>query len=202
MKTPSLKIGITGGIGTGKTLISSIFKVMGIPVYDADSRAKWLMAYDPDLGYEVRSLLGDRSFIAEGKPDTAFIAAAVFGNETLLEKLNAIVHPAVGKDFEAWAMEHHSAPYVLKEAALLYESGSYHSLDRIIVVASPIELRLKRLQARDPQRSPEQILSIIDRQLPDAEKISRADDVLYNDGQHMIIPQVLALHEKYLRAKS
>lgn len=192
-----LKIGITGGIGTGKSLVAKIFHTLGVPVYDADARAKWLMSNDPKLIKGIKSLLGESSFNGENQIDNRFIAKAVFVNESLLQRLNSLVHPAVGDDFENWVTQFIDNPYVLKEAALLFESGSYQTLDHIITVSSPFELRLERITIRDPFRTKDQILSIISKQLPEEDKIKKSDHVIYNDEQKMVVPQVLEIHVKY-----
>jgi dephospho-CoA kinase len=192
-----LKIGITGGIGTGKTLISEIFQVLGIPVYNADNRAKWLMANDSMLISDIQRLLGKNSFTNNNGLDTKFIASMIFGNEVLLQQLNSLVHPAVGLDFEQWVKDQEKSLYILKEAALLFESGSYKTLDYVITVSAPLEIRLRRLEKRDPGRSRQQVLAIIQKQLPEANKIALASDIIYNDDATPVIAQVLKIHAKY-----
>lgn len=192
-----LQIGITGGIGSGKSLVCRIFSRLGIPVYDADSRAKALMTTDAVLLTSIRKEFGEQSFDGETLNRT-YLAREVFSNPSKLERLNALVHPRVALDYENWAKSYDgSVPYVLKEAALLYESGSYAVLDKIIVVSASLETRIQRVLKRDPQRSREQILQIINRQLPEEEKLKRADKVINNDGTELVIPQVLALHQEF-----
>ncbi len=191
------QIGITGGIGSGKTLVTRIFKCLGIPVYDADSRAKWLTNNDPSIIEGVKSLLGKQSYV-NGELDRSRVASMVFSNPDLLEKLNGIIHPAVGRDYKKWAFEQH-APYVIKEAALLFESGSYLQLDAVIHVSAPVDLRIKRTLARDRQRSREEVEAIIARQMSDADRNSKSDYEIVNDGNTLVIPQVLKLHNDFLQ---
>ena len=191
-----VKIGITGGIGTGKSLVSRIFSALGIPVYDADTRAKWLMNNNPELRKEITAKFGALSYKESGELDRKYLAA-VFADENQLKVLNNLVHPAVGRDFENWSGEQ-SGKYILKEAALLYEAGSWKGLDKIIVVSAPLDLRVERVLKRDPFRSREQVLQIISKQMPDEEKTARADFVITNDGRELLIPQVLKIHNQIL----
>lgn len=191
-----LKIGITGGIGSGKTTTSRIFSALGAPVYDADTRARWLMEHDYSLINNIKASFGEPSYLQEGKLNSRYISSIVFNNKERLQELNSMVHPAVGRDFKRWA-ETSSFPYVLKEAALLFESGSYKLLDKIIVVACPEELRIKRTLARDPHRTREEVMAIIQRQLPEEEKVAKADFVIHNDEKSLVIPQILRLHSMF-----
>ncbi len=195
-----LQIGITGGIGSGKSLVSKIFRQLGVPVYDADHHAKALMTTDGILISQIKKEFGDLSYHPDGRLNREWLAAKVFPNEQELEKLNRLVHPRVAVDYERWVGEQTEAPYVLKEAALLYETGSYRSLDKIIVVSAPEALRQERVLKRDPHRTAGQFREIVGKQLPEAEKVSRADYVIVNDGATPVIPQVLKLHEEFLSA--
>jgi dephospho-CoA kinase len=200
MKTEILKIGITGGIGSGKTMITRIFSLLGVPVYNADERAKYILHHDEEVCRQVREHFGEQSYIG-GKLNTSFLSAEVFNNEAKLQMLNSFVHPRVGIDFEQWLHEQSSA-YILKEAALLYEAGSYKNLDKIIAVFSPEELRIKRVLARDPQRTESAVRAIIQKQMPDEEKVKMADHVIYNDNKQLLIPQVISLHEQFINESS
>ena len=184
-------VGITGGIGTGKSLVSRIFQILGAPVYDADSRAKWLMENDRDLTEQIKARFGQQAFL-EKKLNRLYLAKTVFNNQLALKALNALVHPAVALDFESWAAEQNTS-YVIKEAALLIESGSYNNLDSLIVVTAPESLRFQRVLARDPHRSAEDLQAIIDKQLADTEKIAKANHVIINDESSLIIPEVIRL---------
>lgn len=190
----TLKIGITGGIGAGKTTIAQFFQVLQIPIYNADDRAKWLMNNHPELNKSIIKLFGREAYIDQVL-NRRFIAQKVFDNQELLAQLNAIVHPAVAADFESWCLDQHT-PYVLKEAALLYETGAYKELDRTINVSAPIELRAARVMLRDPERSKKEIQDIMDKQWSEEKRMEVADYVIINDGSHMIIPQVLSINEK------
>ncbi len=175
-----------------------LFQVLGIPVYDADTRAKWVMQHDPALKQELQEAFGQETYTSEGQLNRAYLASVVFNNQERLEKLNAMVHPHVGTDFERWAASNAKAPYLIKEAALMFESGSWRQMDEIIVVTSPLEVRLKRLLKRDAHRTEADIKAIISKQLSEEEKIARAQHIVYNDDQQLIIPQVLSLHQQFL----
>jgi len=196
MKNSPLRVGLTGGIGTGKSTVAQIFKLLGVPVYDADSMAKRLMEEDEELITAIKAEFGGNSY-SDGKLNRQFLAEKVFSNEDLLEKLNALVHPFVAVHFGNWANQFRDQ-YILKEAALLFETGSYRELEYVILVLSPLETRIDRIKNRDPQRSSEQILSIIERQIPVPEAIGLADFIINNDESHMLIPQVLQLQKKLI----
>ena len=192
-----LKIGITGGIGTGKSTICEIFALLGIPVYNADKAAKRLMATNEGLKKQLIASFGSLAFTSTGDLDTTYIANKVFTDEKALKQLNALVHPAVLADFDQWCSQQH-APYVLKEAALLIESGSYKQCDYTILVESPLARRIQRLQSRD-NSSEAQIRARIANQLSEEEKAKVANYLLLNDEKHLLIPQVLALHTQFLK---
>ena len=195
-----LKIGITGGIGTGKSTICDIFALLGIPVYNADKAAKRLMATNEGLKKQLIATFGTAAFTNTGDLDTTYIANKVFTDEKALKHLNALVHPAVLADFDQWCSQQ-QAPYVLKEAALLIESGSYKQCDFTILVESPLALRIQRLLSRD-NSSEAQIRARIANQLPEEEKAKVANYLLLNDEKHLLIPQILALHTQFLIASS
>jgi dephospho-CoA kinase len=192
-----LQIGITGGIGSGKSLVCRIFQALEIPVYDADGRARALMTDDEILVSEIKEEFGDTAYNPDGSINRKHISEKAFGNTEKLKKLDALVHPRVASDYSRWANEQ-SAPYVIKEAALLFEAGSYKTLDKIIVVSAPDDLRIKRVTRRDPHRSEQMIRDIIRNQMPDSEKISRADFLVVNDESQLVIPQVIAIHQRLL----
>ena len=191
-----LQIGITGGIGSGKSTVCEIFKVLGVPVYDADSRAKMLMTEDSALVNKIIQSFGEEAYLSDGVLNRDYLAQHVFSNKSQLEKLNGLVHPAVGIDYKKWSSEQ-NAPYVIKEAALLIESGSYKQLDKLVVVSSPMELRIERIQQRDPFRSKQEIEGIIKNQLSDEERESYADYILKNDENELLIPQVTELDQDF-----
>ncbi len=197
-----LKVGITGGIGVGKTIVSRMFGLLGIPVYDSDTRAKWVMRYDEDLRAELITTYGAQAFSDNGDLNRSYLASIVFNNPDQLAQLNALVHPHVRDDFANWVNQHASKPYVIKEAALMYESEAWKQMDKIIVVTAPMDVRVKRLLLRDKHRAEADIQAIISKQLSEEEKISRADYIITNDDQQMIIPQVLALHQQLVALAS
>ncbi len=194
-----LKVGITGGIGSGKTTVCKIFATLGIPIYYADDRAKWLMVNSPSLRIGIINLFGKEAYQEEGPLNRAYIGGIAFKHPKKLQKLNALVHPAVFVDGENWQKEQLTlqVPYTLKEAALLYESGSYKFLDKMIVVTAPEEMRIERVMKRD-ELDREAIQDRIARQMPEAEKVAQADYVINNDGQRLLIPQVLEIHQQLL----
>ena len=195
MSRPYL-VGITGGIGAGKTIISKIFKVFGTPVYDADTRAKWLMENNKELVNHIKKIFGAEAY-EEDHLNRVYLARKVFGDQEQLKVLNGLVHPA---DFSSWSSSQNSN-YVIKEAALLIESGSYKELDALIVVTAPEALRLSRVLARDTHRTPEDVENIMAKQLPDAERIALADHVIHNDESALITPQVNQLHQSFMIKK-
>lgn len=191
-----LKVGITGGIGAGKSLVCRIFMVLGVPVYDADARAKQLMVQDPELVRQIKGHFGQEAYQEEGSLNRGYLASEVFADAEKLALLNSLVHPRVGLDFDKWLASQSDAPYVLKEAALIFETGSFKSLDAVITVSAPEELRLRRTIIRDEHRSRHQVEEIIAQQLPEAERLQRADFKIVNDDKTLVIPQVLRLHKK------
>ncbi|EAY28861.1 dephospho-CoA kinase [Microscilla marina] len=197
-KKKILKIGITGGIGSGKSIICRIFGCVGVPIYDADSRARWIMNNHQALQQEVTAEFGTEAYDSQGQLNRPYMAKQVFNDSNKVKTLNQLVHPKVGQDFAAWVQLYPNAPYLLKEAALMFESGSHQALDRVITVFAPKDVRIKRVLQRDPQRSEEQVKAIFGKQLAEEEKIKRADFVVYNDDQQMVLPQVLRLHEQFL----
>lgn len=192
-----LEVGITGGIGSGKSLVSRIFRCLGIPVYDADSRAKNLMTTDGILVKQIKEEFGSLSYRTDGSLDRAYLSKTAFEHSGQLEKLNRMVHPRVALDYSKWMDTQQGCKYVLREAALLYEAGVYDSMSKMIVVSAPEDIRMKRVRGRDLQRTEEDIKIIMKNQWPEEEKVKRADFVIYNDDRRLVIPQVLHLHAKF-----
>ncbi|OOG69304.1 dephospho-CoA kinase [Algoriphagus sp. A40] len=190
-----LWVGITGGIGSGKSTVCKVFQLLGIPVYASDDRAKWLMANDPELKSQISSTFGPDSYLPDGAVNRAFLADEVFSDPEKVKKINSLVHPAVGKDFRNWG-ESQTSPYVLKEAALLFETGAYKELDKVINVSSPLKIRMARILMRDTHRDEAQVNRIIDQQMPDEEKNEKADFVIKNTENKLLIPQILEVHKK------
>lgn len=190
-----LQVGITGGIGSGKTTVCRIFGVLGVPVYYADDAAKRLMNESP-LRESIIEHFGKDAYAGQ-QLDRAYLAAQVFNNQEKLDLLNSLVHPVTIADAAKW-MSEQTYPYALKEAALLFESGSNRLLDYVIGVSAPVHLRISRTVARD-QSNAEAIQQRMNRQMDEEEKMKRCDFVLINDEKHLLIPQVIELHQHLLR---
>ena len=190
-----LRVGITGGIGSGKTTVCKIFECLGVPVYYADDRAKTLMTENENVVKKVRMLFGPEAYQKDGRLNRSYIAAIVFEDKRKLQSLNSIVHPAVFEDGERWNACQSDVPYTLKEAALLFESGGHKFLDKIITVFAPVELRIERVMLRDGV-SKEAVLTRMKNQMPEDEKIRLADFVIHNDGMQSLIQQVWQIHQQ------
>ncbi len=191
-----LKVGITGNIGSGKTTVSKIFEILGVPVFYADDAAKQVMVEDATLIDALKAEFGKESYFNDGSLNRKHIAGIVFNNEAELTKLNAIVHPAVFRAFDSWVAGIKNAPYVVKEAALLFESSSYKMCDKTIMVTAPLDLRINRVMQRDGL-SRDEIESRNARQFSEEKKIHLADFVIRNDDTELVIPQVLELHKQF-----
>ena len=196
MKKP-FQIGVTGGIGSGKSLICRIFACFGVPIYDADSHAKELMTTDGILVSDIKKEFGVLSYSVNGGLNREYLSKQVFNDPERLRTLNNLVHPRVGVDFSRWADQRKGHSYVLKEAALLFESGSYKSLHKVIVVYANEALRIQRVLKRDPHRTADQVRAIIRNQMPEEEKLKRADFTILNDETTLLIPQVISLHQRF-----
>ncbi|MEJ6982599.1 dephospho-CoA kinase [Pedobacter sp. P351] len=192
-----LKIGITGGIGSGKTTVCKLFQLQNIPVFYADQQAKTIMQTDTRLVDDLKAEFGQDVYSKEGLLDRRKLGGLVFNDEQKLKQLNSLVHPAVFRAFDVWVKQQH-ASYVLKEAALLFESGSYKDCDYVILVKSPKDLKVKRIIERD-SISESDVLKRMNKQLSDEEKEKKSDFILYNDEKQMLISQVLKLHEIFLK---
>lgn len=191
-----IKIGLTGGIGSGKSTVAQIFEVIGIPVYFADAASKRLMNEDGELKKKIKSAFGEESY-TNGVLNRKYLSDIVFKDPEKTKLLNSLVHPATIIDAAKW-MQMQTSSYVIKEAALIFESGSNKDLDYVIGVKSPAELRIKRAMVRD-NISAAQVHARIDRQMDEDEKMRLCDYVILNDEHQMLIPQVLALHETFLK---
>jgi dephospho-CoA kinase len=189
-----LKIGLTGGIGSGKSLVAKIFKSLGIPVYPADERAKSIYNTNGFVKSEIINLLG-KSLYQDNKIKRKKLAELIFSDKNLLEKVNQIVHPAVRKDFENWCQQYTNKKYVLQEAAILFESGGNKHMDHVITVDAPLEIRINRVIERDGI-SRDMVQERIRHQMNDEERNKLSDFIVYNDGTRMLLPQVLDIHQK------
>ena len=188
-----LRIGLTGGIGSGKSTVAKIFEVLGIPVYYADDAAKRLMNEDKNLQEEIIRHFGAESYI-HGKLNRGYISSLVFNNREKLELLNALTHPAVMHDSEEW-IKRQTSPYTIREAALIFESGIHKQLDYVIGVSAPEELRVERVMQRD-HVSEDEVKKRMKNQMDENEKMKLCDFVLYNNEEQLLMPQVLELHQK------
>ena len=194
MHPNGLRVGITGGIGAGKTFISKIFEILRIDVYYADERAKWLQAHNPTLVHQIRQAFGDQAYDSDGRLNRIFLAGEVFSDPQKLSLLNRLVHPRVAEDYQQWIQQRADHPYTLKEAALLFETDAYRQLDKIINVSAPENTRMQRVLRRDPHRSREQLTRIMRQQLSDEERSRRADYTIDNSGQTLVLPQIMLIH--------
>ena len=190
-----LKIGLTGGLGSGKTTVAAIFEVLNVPVYYADDASRRLLNENPAIKHAVINAFGQESYI-NGIPDRKYLARIVFNNPEKLAILNSILHPSTLDDAANWIKKQNS-PYIIKEAALLFESGSNKSLDYVIGIKAPLVLRLQRAIKRD-SISEKEVMSRIDSQMNEEEKLKLCDFIIVNDEEQLLIPQVLKLHQQLL----
>ena len=192
-----LKIGITGSMGSGKSTVAFFFHTLGVHIYNSDVRAKELMTDDENLKQKIKNSFGDDTYTSTGTLDRSRLAKIVFNDKEKISLLNSLVHPAVQKDFDEWCKKFSQEKYILKEAALLVESGSYKTLDKLICVTAPEEIRIARCIKRDGI-SREEIIARMKNQLSENEKIIFADYIISNDESELLIPQLLKLHEEFL----
>ncbi len=186
-------VGVTGGIGSGKSIVCKILEVMGFPVFYADAEAKKCMIEDVNLILGVKQLLGENAYI-DGELNRPFVANQIFSNADLKAKMDALVHPAVFRAFEIWKSKQ-NADLIFNESALLFETGSYDRFDAVILVVADIETRIERVMKRD-QVSKEAVIARIQHQLLDEHKLKMNPYVIENDSHQMLIPQILTFIEK------
>ena len=189
-----LKVGLTGNIGSGKSLVSEIFTIIGVPVYHADQESKKILG-DPFLKEKILSIFGEKAFASSGEIDRHALASIVFSDGKKLVALDSILHPLVIDDFMQWCGTFQEHPYIIQEAAIIFESGFAGLFDRIIHVSCPKDIAIGRVMKRDGVDG-EWVLQRMRFQMEDAEKASRSDFVIRNDGSEMIIPQILSIHEQ------
>lgn len=190
-----IKVAVTGGIGSGKSTVCRMFGVLGIPVFEADVLAKHLLVYDPEVRAALMARFGPEMLTEQGL-DRQRLAALVFNDPAALADLNGIVHPAVRKAFQKWT-DQQTAPYVIMEAAILAETGGHGGFDHVVLVTAPEHVRIARVMTRDGVDE-EAVRARIRNQASDAERESIAQHTIVNDGQHLVIPQVLQLHQRLL----
>jgi dephospho-CoA kinase len=192
----NLRLGVTGGIGSGKTTVCRVFSVLGIPVFSADIEAKRIQDTDPDIKDKINTLAG-KDLYSSGKLDRKELASLIFNNKDLLWEVNSVVHPAVINCFRKW-IEIQNAPYSIMEAAILFESGAYRMMDRIVTIVTPLEERIDRL-VKGNKLTREQIADRIRNQIDDESRIKKSDYVIYNSENDMIIPAILVIHQEMLK---
>ncbi|MEI6311090.1 MAG: dephospho-CoA kinase [Bacteroidota bacterium] len=190
-------VGITGGIGSGKSTVSKLFEQLGIPVYNSDIRAKVLMHTDDQLIEGLKKIFGETIYDENKQLKNKEIASIVFNNATKLQQLNNLVHPLVKEDTKKWQVENASAPYLIKESAILFETGIYKEMSKNILVVAPMELRIERVMLRD-NCSREDVQARINKQMSDEQKIPLADYIIQNDGIQSLILQVTTIHQNLL----
>jgi len=190
-----LQVGITGGIGSGKTTVCKIFEILNIPIYYADDQAKKIMVTNELLIQDIKDFLGPDAYTKDGQLNRAYIANIVFNDQSKLDRLNSIVHPAMYKDGQRWHQQQTGVPYTLKEAAILFESKGHTLMDKTILVVAPQEVRIQRVMARDTTDK-EAVLARMSKQMPDEEKIPLADYIILNNGKAPLVPQILKIHDK------
>ncbi len=196
------QVGITGGIGAGKSMVCKIFNRLGVPSYDADSRARWLMDHDSGLKASIQKEFGSKAYLQDGSLNRPRLSQLVFGEDSRIDALNQLVHPAVGKDYSLWVTKNQENEYLLKEAALIFETGSEKMLDRVITVFAPEAKRIDRILIRDPNRNRDQIKGIISKQGTEENRQKHADYVIRNDDLSLVIPQVLQIHDELLTVRA
>ena len=187
-----LKIGLTGNIGSGKTIVARIFSQLGVPVFQADNEARKLFE-DDHIKSEIRKLFGSSVFSQSGDVLRPVIAEIVFSDQKLLETLNKIIHPAVREKYLSWCLDHADTPYTLYEAAILFESGYYREMDKVICVVAPEDLRIRRVMQRDNLLA-EEVKRRMANQWEEERKVELADFIIRNDETEPVIKQVMALH--------
>lgn len=192
MHTP-LKVGITGGIGSGKSIVCRVLETMGYVVYDSDLRARHLMENDPEIRSELIEAFGEQAFNGETL-NRSYLAQRIFNDPQLRETINGIVHPAVRRDFQQWAAQQ-PQPFVFQESALLFETGGSKHMDFTVLITAPVEQRIQRVRQRD-NSDETAIRARIGSQLPDEEKIPLADYVIDNSDEAVVLPQVNELLER------
>lgn len=189
-------IGLTGGIGSGKTTVAKVFKTFNIPVYNSDIEAKKLMNSSSEIKKQLISEFGRKVYL-NNSLNKKYLANIIFNDKNKLKIINSIVHPVVKQHFKEWA-SHKISPYTIKENAILFESGMYKDVDFIITVTSPIELRIGRVINRD-NSTYEEVNSRIKSQISDQDKINKSDFVIFNDNKQLILPQIIEIHNKILK---
>lgn len=192
-----IRVGVTGGIGSGKSVVCKVFKQLGVLVYDADFEAKRILVENQSVISQIKKTFGDDVYLSNNKIDKKKLASLIFTDKKALEKINSIVHPAVFKDFENWSKLQQNQKYVIIESALLFETNYYKQLNKIISVLSPLELRIERILKRD-NTTKQDILNRINSQSSDEKKSKQSDFIIKNDDENLLIPQILKIHKQLI----
>ncbi len=192
-----MRVGLTGGIGSGKSYVSRVFERLGVPVYYADPRARELMERSPVIREGLTALFGHGVY-RHGRLNRSLLARAIFSDDRVREQVNRLVHPVVFDDFEAWARRQAEAPYVIQEAAILFESGADRLLDRVINISAPRKVRLQRVVGRD-HLTENEVMARMRSQMSENERKKRAWRTIVNDGKRLVVPQVIRIHEELLQ---
>jgi len=200
-QTGPLLVGLTGGIGVGKSFCAQIFEWLAVPIYNSDIEAKKIMVEDLEVKNAIIELCGKKSYQQNGTLNRGHIASVIFTDSRKLAQINAIVHPAVASHFRKWSSEQTEVSYVMQESALIFETGSYKSFDKVVVVHAPLEVRIQRTMSRD-NSTEEQVKERISKQYGQKEKVKLADYVIHNDGEQILIPQILEVHSSILSQRS
>jgi len=192
--TKPLSIGLTGGIGSGKSVVADFFSLLGVPVYTSDAEAKKLMQTDITIRESLIEVFGDLVYSESGELNRAELANIIFNDDEALKKVNAIVHPQVRLHYQAWLKEQGQVPYVIQESAILFDTGLYKNFDRIITVTADPETRIQRVMLRD-KCTRQSVLERMSKQVSEQTKIDLSDFVIYNNSE-LIIPQIISIHEQ------
>lgn len=190
-----IKVGLTGGIGSGKSLVAKIFNKFGVPVYDSDSATKELYITNQELKSELIKYFGDQSYFENGQLNRKYLGELIFNDKNKLDMINKIVHPFVKIDFEEWLIKNKKAKYIIKEAAILIESGAYKHVDKVIVVTAPLELRIKRVIERD-NTTTEEVEKRMNNQLANEKLLTFADYIVENDEENPLLPQLINIQNQ------
>ena len=188
-----IKVGLTGGIGSGKTFVAKIFKTLEIPVYDSDTEAKKLY-FRNDVRKKMTENFGNEVYLDNGQINKVYLSKIIFNDKNALKTVNSIIHPLVKEHFDNWVKQQ-DAPYIIKEAAILFESAAYKDMCKIISIIAPFELRIERVIKRD-KTDKESIIKKINNQLPNEELIKRSDYYIINDEKKALLPQIIRIHQK------
>jgi dephospho-CoA kinase len=191
------RVGLTGGIGAGKTTVARMFEVLGVPVYYSDYRAKKLMTEKSELVARIKEVFSDAAYLWDGQLNRPYLAEVVFHNPEKLHQLNSIVHPALWKDAVEWADSKAPKPYTVQEAAILFETGGYKNMDANVMVYAPLEERIRRTMERD-KIDRHAVLARMDKQMPEEKKLELVDHIIYNDGTQSLVSQVVQLHHQLI----